>query len=152
MKPLRIGTRNPKNTRTEQCRMAVASLLLGQVGFAEQIFASFPKSCELECLWRGTVPSTEGPAPPALPSSAFCRLPLLPLPVLWLFLPGTKTPWSRKQCPGAVLCACLQGGMALGPMPAAGMPYMGQASFLGMRPAGPQYGPDMQKQFAEEQQ
>lgn len=42
--------------------------------------------------------------------------------------------------------------MALGPMPATGMPYMGQASFLGMRPAAPQYSPDMQKQFAEEQQ
>ncbi|NXG01929.1 SYNRG protein, partial [Sakesphorus luctuosus] len=46
----------------------------------------------------------------------------------------------------------MQGGMPLGPMPAAGMPYMGQASFLGMRPATPQYTPDMQKQFAEEQQ
>uniref|UniRef100_A0A8C9F9P7 Synergin gamma n=1 Tax=Pavo cristatus TaxID=9049 RepID=A0A8C9F9P7_PAVCR len=44
------------------------------------------------------------------------------------------------------------GGMPLGPMPAAGMPYMGQASFIGMRPAAPQYTPDMQKQFAEEQQ
>lgn len=42
--------------------------------------------------------------------------------------------------------------MPLGPMPAAGMPYMGQASFIGMRPAAPQYTPDMQKQFAEEQQ
>ncbi|NXC08736.1 SYNRG protein, partial [Orthonyx spaldingii] len=46
----------------------------------------------------------------------------------------------------------MQGGMALGPMPAAGMPYMGQAPFLGMRPPAPQYSPDMQKQFAEEQQ
>ncbi|KFQ88117.1 Synergin gamma, partial [Phoenicopterus ruber ruber] len=44
------------------------------------------------------------------------------------------------------------GGMPLGPMPATGMPYMGQAPFLGMRPAAPQYTPDMQKQFAEEQQ
>ncbi|XP_074118165.1 synergin gamma isoform X11 [Sminthopsis crassicaudata] len=40
----------------------------------------------------------------------------------------------------------------MGPMTAAGMPYMGQAPFLGMRPPGPQYTPDMQKQFAEEQQ
>uniref|UniRef100_A0A8I5NT36 Synergin gamma n=1 Tax=Papio anubis TaxID=9555 RepID=A0A8I5NT36_PAPAN len=40
----------------------------------------------------------------------------------------------------------------MGPMPAAGMPYLGQAPFLGMRPPGPQYTPDMQKQFAEEQQ
>ncbi|XP_062448402.1 synergin gamma isoform X5 [Rhea pennata] len=46
----------------------------------------------------------------------------------------------------------MQGGMPLGPMQATGMPYMGQASFLGMRPAAPQYTPDMQKQFAEEQQ
>lgn len=42
--------------------------------------------------------------------------------------------------------------MPLGPMPATGMPYMGQASFIGMRPAAAQYTPDMQKQFAEEQQ
>ncbi|KAI1231724.1 hypothetical protein IHE44_0007356 [Lamprotornis superbus] len=53
---------------------------------------------------------------------------------------------------GFAVWAPLKGGMALGPMPAAGMPYMGQASFLGMRPAAPQYSPDMQKQFAEEQQ
>ncbi|XP_064379170.1 synergin gamma isoform X3 [Dromaius novaehollandiae] len=46
----------------------------------------------------------------------------------------------------------MQGGMPLGPMQATGMPYMGQASFLGMRAAAPQYTPDMQKQFAEEQQ
>uniref|UniRef100_F7AME6 Synergin gamma n=2 Tax=Monodelphis domestica TaxID=13616 RepID=F7AME6_MONDO len=44
------------------------------------------------------------------------------------------------------------GGITMGPMTAAGMPYMGQAPFLGMRPPGPQYTPDMQKQFAEEQQ
>ncbi|KAK2111380.1 hypothetical protein P7K49_011126 [Saguinus oedipus] len=43
-------------------------------------------------------------------------------------------------------------GIPMGPMPAAGMPYLGQAPFLGMRPPGPQYTPDMQKQFAEEQQ
>lgn len=46
----------------------------------------------------------------------------------------------------------LQGGMPMGPMPAAGMPYMGQAPFLGMRPAAPQYTSDMRKQFVEEQQ
>ncbi|XP_072834606.2 synergin gamma isoform X8 [Pogona vitticeps] len=46
----------------------------------------------------------------------------------------------------------MQGGMPLGHMQTAGMPYMGQAPFLGMRPAAPPYTPDMQKQFAEEQQ
>ncbi|XP_064425061.1 synergin gamma isoform X2 [Latimeria chalumnae] len=46
----------------------------------------------------------------------------------------------------------MQGGMPMGPMTAAGMPYMGQPSFMGMRPPGPQYTADMQKQFAEEQQ
>nr|XP_035156658.1 synergin gamma isoform X9 [Callithrix jacchus] len=46
----------------------------------------------------------------------------------------------------------MQAGIPMGPMPAAGMPYLGQAPFLGMRPPGPQYTPDMQKQFAEEQQ
>lgn len=40
----------------------------------------------------------------------------------------------------------------MGPMPAAGVPFLGQPPFLGMRPAAPQYTPDMQKQFAEEQQ
>lgn len=59
---------------------------------------------------------------------------------------------QEKKDVGAVIFLLLQGGMPLGPMPAAGMPYMGQASFLGMRPAAPQYTPDMQKQFAEEQQ
>ncbi|XP_038615533.1 synergin gamma isoform X3 [Tachyglossus aculeatus] len=46
----------------------------------------------------------------------------------------------------------MQGGIPMGPMPAGGLSYMGQAPFLGMRPPGPQYTPDMQKQFAEEQQ
>ncbi|KAM8813572.1 synergin gamma isoform 19-T22 [Rhynchonycteris naso] len=46
----------------------------------------------------------------------------------------------------------MQAGIPMGPMPAAGLPYLGQAPFLGMRPPGPQYTPDMQKQFAEEQQ
>ncbi|XP_043439730.1 synergin gamma isoform X34 [Prionailurus bengalensis] len=46
----------------------------------------------------------------------------------------------------------MQAGIPMGPMPAAGMPYLGQTPFLGMRPPGPQYTPDMQKQFAEEQQ
>ncbi|KAM6463570.1 synergin gamma isoform 3-T4 [Liasis olivaceus] len=46
----------------------------------------------------------------------------------------------------------VQGGMPLGPMPTAGMPYMGQSPFLGMRPSAPQYTPDMRKQFVEEQQ
>ncbi|KAB1265286.1 Synergin gamma, partial [Camelus dromedarius] len=43
-------------------------------------------------------------------------------------------------------------GIPMGAIPAGGMPYLGQAPFLGMRPPGPQYTPDMQKQFAEEQQ
>lgn len=46
----------------------------------------------------------------------------------------------------------MQAGIPMGPIPAGGMPYLGQAPFLGMRPPGPQYTPDMQKQFAEEQQ
>ncbi|XP_077601634.1 synergin gamma isoform X9 [Crocuta crocuta] len=46
----------------------------------------------------------------------------------------------------------MQAGIPMGPMPGAGMPYLGQTPFLGMRPPGPQYTPDMQKQFAEEQQ
>uniref|UniRef100_A0A4W3ICP9 Synergin gamma n=1 Tax=Callorhinchus milii TaxID=7868 RepID=A0A4W3ICP9_CALMI len=46
----------------------------------------------------------------------------------------------------------MQGGMAMGPMPSAGMPYMPQHAYMGMRPPPPQYTPDMQKQFAEEQQ
>ncbi|CAH2221318.1 synergin gamma isoform X5 [Pelobates cultripes] len=45
----------------------------------------------------------------------------------------------------------MQGGMPMGQMQATGMQFMGQ-SFMGMRPPAPQYTPDMQKQFAEEQQ
>lgn len=46
----------------------------------------------------------------------------------------------------------MQGGMPMGTMPPAGMPYMPQHHYMAMRPSPPQYTPDMQKQFAEEQQ
>nr|KAF6459193.1 synergin gamma [Rousettus aegyptiacus] len=57
--------------------------------------------------------------------------------------------YSSQMSQGPI---AMQAGIPMGPMPTAGMPYLGQAPFLGMRPAGPQYTPDMQKQFAEEQQ
>ncbi|XP_020136858.1 synergin gamma isoform X6 [Microcebus murinus] len=57
--------------------------------------------------------------------------------------------YSSQMSQGPI---AMQAGIPMGPMPAAGMPYLGQAPFLGMRPPGPQYTPDMQKQFAEEQQ
>lgn len=44
-----------------------------------------------------------------------------------------------------------QGGMAIG-MQTTGMQFLGQPQFMGMRPAGPQYTADMQKQMAEEHQ
>ncbi|NXJ80751.1 SYNRG protein, partial [Trogon melanurus] len=72
------------------------------------------------------------------------------VPVMQSNMPGMMgMTYGSQMPPGAMT---MQGGMPLGPMPAAGMPYMGQASFLGMRPAAPQYTPDLQKQFAEEQQ
>ncbi|XP_062816649.1 synergin gamma isoform X2 [Anolis carolinensis] len=57
--------------------------------------------------------------------------------------------YAAQMPPGAM---AMQGGMTLGHLPAAGMSFMGQAPFLGMRPTAPQYTPDMQKQFVEEQQ
>uniref|UniRef100_A0A8C8SAW6 Synergin gamma n=1 Tax=Pelusios castaneus TaxID=367368 RepID=A0A8C8SAW6_9SAUR len=57
--------------------------------------------------------------------------------------------YGSQMSPGPMT---MQGGMPLGAMQATGMPFMGQASFLGMRPSAPQYTPDMQKHFAEEQQ
>ncbi|XP_058270347.1 synergin gamma isoform X9 [Hemibagrus wyckioides] len=45
----------------------------------------------------------------------------------------------------------MQGGMAMG-MQAPGMQFMGQPQFMGMRPTGPQYPADLQKQMAEEHQ
>ncbi|XP_027739580.1 synergin gamma isoform X6 [Empidonax traillii] len=72
------------------------------------------------------------------------------VPVMQTNMPGMMGMNYGSQMPPGPMT--MQGGMPLGPMPAAGMPYMGQASFLGMRPATPQYNPDMQKQFAEEQQ
>ncbi|XP_069338407.1 synergin gamma isoform X5 [Eulemur rufifrons] len=57
--------------------------------------------------------------------------------------------YSSQMSQGPI---AMQAGIPMGPMPAAGMPYLGQAPFLGIRPPGPQYTPDMQKQFAEEQQ
>ncbi|XP_063196896.1 synergin gamma isoform X3 [Chroicocephalus ridibundus] len=72
------------------------------------------------------------------------------VPVMQSNMPGMMgMNYGSQMTPGPMT---MQGGMPLGPMPATGMPYMGQASFLGMRPAAPQYTPDMQKQFAEEQQ
>ncbi|NWR89794.1 SYNRG protein, partial [Furnarius figulus] len=72
------------------------------------------------------------------------------VPVMQTNMPGMMGMNYGSQMPPGPMT--MQGGMPLGPMPAAGMPYMGQAPFLGMRPATPQYTPDMQKQFAEEQQ
>uniref|UniRef100_A0A8D2LXK4 Synergin gamma n=2 Tax=Varanus komodoensis TaxID=61221 RepID=A0A8D2LXK4_VARKO len=57
--------------------------------------------------------------------------------------------YGSQMPPGTM---AMQGGMPLGPMPASGMQFMGQAPFLGMRAAAPQYTPDMRKQYAEEQQ
>ncbi|XP_045155849.1 synergin gamma isoform X5 [Echinops telfairi] len=57
--------------------------------------------------------------------------------------------YSTQMSQGPI---AMQAGIPVGPIPAAGIPYMGQAPFLGLRPPGPQYTPDMQKQFAEEQQ
>ncbi|XP_075296015.1 synergin gamma isoform X4 [Opisthocomus hoazin] len=72
------------------------------------------------------------------------------VPVMQSSMPGMMgMNYGSQMAPGPM---AMQGGMPLGPMPATGMPYMGQAPFLGMRPAAPQYTPDMQKQFAEEQQ
>ncbi|NXF87780.1 SYNRG protein, partial [Eubucco bourcierii] len=72
------------------------------------------------------------------------------VPVMQSNMPGMMGMNYGSQMPPGPMA--MQGGMALGPMPAPGMPYLGQAPFLGMRPAAPQYSPDMQKQFAEEQQ
>nr|XP_009931819.1 PREDICTED: LOW QUALITY PROTEIN: synergin gamma [Opisthocomus hoazin] len=72
------------------------------------------------------------------------------VPVMQSSMPGMMgMNYGSQMAPGPM---AMQGGMPLGPRPATGMPYMGQAPFLGMRPAAPQYTPDMQKQFAEEQQ
>ncbi|XP_040100038.1 synergin gamma isoform X12 [Oryx dammah] len=57
--------------------------------------------------------------------------------------------YSSQMSQGPI---AMQAGIPMAPIPAGGMPYLGQAPFLGMRPPGPQYTPDMQKQFAEEQQ
>lgn len=50
-----------------------------------------------------------------------------------------------------VLVFLWQSGMAIG-MQTPGMAFLGQPQFMGMRPAGPQYTADMQKQMAEEHQ
>ncbi|XP_060704006.1 synergin gamma isoform X5 [Hemiscyllium ocellatum] len=57
--------------------------------------------------------------------------------------------FGSQMPPGAIP---MQSGMAMGPMPPAGMTFMPQHHYMGMRPSPPQYTPDMQKQFAEEQQ
>ncbi|KAM4743256.1 synergin gamma isoform 2-T2 [Anableps anableps] len=56
--------------------------------------------------------------------------------------------FGGQMPPGAIP---IQGGMAIG-MQTTGMPFLGQPQFMGMRPAGPQYTADMQKQMAEEHQ
>uniref|UniRef100_A0A3Q3BLT7 Synergin, gamma n=1 Tax=Kryptolebias marmoratus TaxID=37003 RepID=A0A3Q3BLT7_KRYMA len=55
--------------------------------------------------------------------------------------------FGGQMPPGAI--PIQQGGMAIG-MQTPGMQFMGQPQFMGMRPAGPQYTADMQKQMAEE--
>ncbi|XP_059511254.1 synergin gamma isoform X7 [Stegostoma tigrinum] len=57
--------------------------------------------------------------------------------------------FGSQMPPGAIP---MQSGMAMGPMPPAGMSFMPQHHYMGIRPSPPQYTPDMQKQFAEEQQ
>uniref|UniRef100_H2SDQ3 Synergin gamma n=1 Tax=Takifugu rubripes TaxID=31033 RepID=H2SDQ3_TAKRU len=52
--------------------------------------------------------------------------------------------FGGQMPPGAI-------GMAIG-MQTPGMAFLGQPQFMGMRPAGPQYTADMQKQMAEEHQ
>ncbi|XP_049581124.1 synergin gamma isoform X3 [Syngnathus scovelli] len=56
--------------------------------------------------------------------------------------------FGGQMPPGAMP---MQAGMTMG-MQAPGMPFMGRPQFMGMRPAGPQYTADMQKQMAEELQ
>ncbi|XP_075892529.1 synergin gamma isoform X4 [Nelusetta ayraudi] len=56
--------------------------------------------------------------------------------------------FGGQMPPGAMP---MQGGMALG-MQTPGIQFLGQPQFMGMRPAGPQYTADMQKQMAEEHQ
>ncbi|XP_051933981.1 synergin gamma isoform X2 [Hippocampus zosterae] len=56
--------------------------------------------------------------------------------------------FGGQMPPGAMP---MQARMAIG-MQAPGMPFLGQPQFMGMRPSGPQYTADMQKQMAEEHQ
>ncbi|XP_074535012.1 synergin gamma isoform X9 [Halichoeres trimaculatus] len=56
--------------------------------------------------------------------------------------------FGGQMPPGAMP---IQGGMAIG-MQTPGMQFLGQPQFMGMRPAGPQYTADIQKQMAEEHQ
>ncbi|XP_013879547.1 synergin gamma isoform X2 [Austrofundulus limnaeus] len=56
--------------------------------------------------------------------------------------------FGGQMAPGAIP---MQGGMAIG-MQTPGMQFLSQPQFMGMRPAGPQYTADMQKQMAEEHQ
>ncbi|XP_020563824.1 synergin gamma isoform X4 [Oryzias latipes] len=56
--------------------------------------------------------------------------------------------FGAQMAPGAIP---IQSGMAMG-MQTPGMQFLGQPQFMGMRPAGPQYTADMQKQMAEEHQ
>ncbi|KAK7883092.1 hypothetical protein WMY93_029266 [Mugilogobius chulae] len=56
--------------------------------------------------------------------------------------------FGGQMPPGAMQ---MQGGMAIG-MQAPGMQFIGQPQFMGMRPAGPQFTADIQKQMAEEHQ
>uniref|UniRef100_A0A3Q2YBH5 Synergin gamma n=1 Tax=Hippocampus comes TaxID=109280 RepID=A0A3Q2YBH5_HIPCM len=56
--------------------------------------------------------------------------------------------FGGQMPPGAMP---MQARMAIG-MQTPGMPFLGQPQFMGMRPAGPQYTADMQKQMAEEHQ
>ncbi|XP_038670331.1 synergin gamma isoform X8 [Scyliorhinus canicula] len=57
--------------------------------------------------------------------------------------------FGSQMPPGAMP---MQGGMAMGPMPPAGMSFMPQHHFIRLRPSPPRYTKDMQRKFSEEQQ
>lgn len=58
---------------------------------------------------------------------------------------------QKEYLTAVTLFGGLQAGMAIG-MQTPGMQFLGQPQFMGMRPAGPQYTADLQKQMAEEHQ
>ncbi|KAM9292311.1 synergin gamma-like [Gastrophryne carolinensis] len=89
--------------------------------------------------------SSQGMMPMQQQSARFPMVPVMQPNVQSMMAVGYS-----PQIPQAAMA--IQGGLSMGPMQATPIAFMGQAGYIGMAQPAQVYTPDLQKQFAEEQQ